>query len=90
MEEHDCKHCELSGNCAIEDIISWLEEHEAETEKARIDTVEAITKATVVFLTESIVVTHNESSLGSLIKNVYLVAYHKGRTFPAIPAVFQE
>ena len=90
MPTHDCKNCRTSGECPIESIAPWLNEHESDAISAKKDCADslAVACARLVFAYPPIM--QEANAVVGIAETCFMLGYHKGRTYQDVPEVFKR
>lgn len=90
MPFHNCATCESKGDCLIEDIAPWINEHEDEVLEGIRACSSKLAGAGRYYAECFPPACLAEKQLAHLIQTTFLVAYHKGRTYQDVPQVFKD
>lgn len=90
MPTHDCKTCKASGDCPIESIAPWLNEHEEETTDAVKSCADGLAAACAHLTLACPSVLTAQEDVVLMAQACCLLGYHKGRTYQDVPQVFKE
>ncbi len=87
---HNCSTCKATGQCPLESIAPWLNEHETEVDQALHEQHERlIDLCTSVTLHNPILFACAEDLVDS-VAIAHVIGYHAGRTFQDVPEVFKN
>ena len=87
---HNCSDCPDKDHCALVDIAPWLDEHEDEIARAKVDCTDSVSKVILDFLEYYDLPNPVITLLTLAFKQVFLIGYHKGRQFPSVPEVYHS
>ena len=90
MPTHDCSKCKVSGECPIEDIAPWLNEHENEVQEAATDQKLKLAEVCAGVSMHNPIMLLCASDLAHAVTLVFYLGYHKGRTYQDVPEVFKN
>jgi len=87
---HDCSKCGHTEECPIVQIAPWLNDHERETEDAVRGEKEPLTKLCAYYEEADLSTILDPKFTAHCVGLAFVLGYHKGRTFPAVPAAFEK
>lgn len=90
MPTHNCETCGTKGNCPIESIASWLNEHEKEVMDAVSGCADELIAACESYVRSFPPAIMAGKELGCTTQVTFLLGYHKGRTYQDVPQVFKD
>lgn len=90
MTTHDCNNCKMCGNCPMESVAPWLNEHEEEGTQAVHDAAEELSKTCFLFVSLAPMLLGLKEEVVALVETAFLLGYHKGRTYQDIPSAFKK
>ncbi len=90
MPIHDCETCEARGDCALEKIASWINEHRDElTQAVQSQASELASACSDLAMVCPTVMRHKEA-IKMLATTCFMLGYHKGKTYQDVPEAFKE
>lgn len=90
MHMHECSKCELSGNCSLEPIAPWLNEHEQETNVAQDEVVEQLALVCEAATSCNPMLALQPDILVTVVNQAFAIGYCKGRLHREVPEVFKK
>lgn len=90
MITHDCSKCKASGDCPLESIAPWLNEHSEDIDRVLRDQNEMLSTICAQFATEFPPVVMKAEDFKHSITSAFVIGYCKGRTFPIVPEVYER
>ncbi len=92
METHDCSNCSAAGDCPLESIAPWLNDHAEEAEGAVLGHARELSKLCAGAIMELPLsqMVRCAKDLAPSIQAAFVLGYCKGRTFPIVPEVFER
>ena len=90
MPTHDCAKCNATDRCGIKDIASWLNDHEEEVKQAMLEEELPLATSCTGFSMAFPLALMCKDDVLDLVMEVFCLGYHKGRTYPVVPEVFNE
>ena len=90
MKTHDCSKCPGAGQCPLEEIAPWLNEHSEETEVAVREVVTSLSQFCTLVIKGIPIPMYDLEAIAYAIKGAFSLGYHKGRTYQDVPAVFKD
>ena len=90
MPTHNCETCGVKGNCPMESIAPWLNEHEDEVARAVEDCDEGISGVCATLAMHIPLVVVKPEAVKATAEISFIIGYHKGRTYQDVPQVFKD
>ena len=90
MPTHDCSKCPGKGQCPIEEIAPWLNEHEGEIITALGELREGLAQACCVVAAGIPLPIYDKRAIAEGVKAAALLGYHKGRMWQDVPEAFKK
>jgi len=82
--------CSASGECPIESIAPWLNEHEEESMSVVIACAEDLATACARLTMATPSLLRQADVLVVVVEACLLLGYHRGRTYQDVPKVFKD
>lgn len=86
---HDCDNCPEVGDCPLEEVARWARDHEDEMEVAKKESAEATVAACKAIVRDTPMQLF-PGLAGRIAKEVFMIGYHKGRTYQEVPDTFKK
>lgn len=90
MPTHNCETCKMKGDCPIESIAPWLNEHEDEVVAVVEGSEDVLVQACAALALHNPAVMLDIEAVKMLSQTCFVIGFNKGRTYQDVPQVFKD